>query len=457
MTSILPKQFKLQSGKQIPWTNLLLIGCMVTSASSAVAQTAAPLVTTSQDQLFKEAYRLAVPQETLTYPWMSAIVDYDNNGSLDVILYGHHTGDAFIWRGAKGDAEYLEKGSWVFGARDPIWLDADKDGDMDGIGTEGGNIVGNLFINEGNGNFTRSNQMAWIPDDDSKTITEFLPMPPHIPPPKHPLDASLTKVYYVDLNNDGKPEIVPSVTGRITFQTEAGPVKRYSGYSWVLEQQNGVWTDVTESLGLRDGLEQQFYPEDIDMDGDLDLVDLFAENLYRNDGYRFTKVNTAPIFGGRRPYDGDGEINVIDLDNNGYRDFVFGGDHSAVGGTYLNTGNFSLQKLEGTIIRTSRRARKFADLDRDGDIDMVMTTGKEMIVYDNITTNPGTHVTFEGDYFGTRLQVKDSSDKLVFNAQLFQHQHGGRSQVYTNTIHVGGITGPVQPIIDNQGSGSSPL
>jgi hypothetical protein len=186
------------------------------------------------------------------------------------------------------------------------------------------------------------------------------------------------------------------------------------------------------------------------MDGDLDLVDLFTENLYRNDDYRFTKVNTAPIFGGRRPYDGDGEVDVIDLDNNGYRDFIFGGDHTSANGTYLNTGNFSYEKLAGTIISPSRRARKFADLDRDGDIDLVAYNGKEMVVYDNVTTNRGIHVTFEGDYFGSQLQVRDDGNHLVFNAQFFQHQTRGMSQVYTNTIHVGGITGPVQAFVNKQ-------
>jgi hypothetical protein len=381
---------------------------------------------------------------------MSPMVDYDNDGALDIVLYGHHSKDAYIWRGAAGTAEYLPAGSWVFGVRDPIWLDVDKDGDMDGIGTEGTNIGGKLFINQGNGVFTQSKQPFWIPIEDLKEIAKFLPMPAHIPPSKHPLDAKLTKAHYVDLNNDGSPELIANVSGRITFQTDAGPVTRYSGYSWVLEQRNGTWTDVTAGLGLREGLEQQFFPEDIDMDGDMDLVDLFTENLYRNDGYIFTKVNTSPIFGGRRPYDGDGEIDVIDLDNNGYRDFIFGGDHTTSHGTYLNTGSLAFQRMEGTVIPANRRARKFADLDRDGDIDLVVYNGKEMVVYDNITTNFGIHVRFEGDYFGTQLQVKDNSDNLVFNTQLFQHQTRGMSQVYTNTVHVGGITGPVQAFVNKQ-------
>jgi hypothetical protein len=444
VTTILPKRFISRSDK----IKFLLMSCMAACVTPASAQS--PVFTTSQEELFKEAYRLAIPQDLLQYPWMSAIVDYDNDGSLDVILYGHHSADAYIWRGAQGDADYLDANAWVFGARDPIWMDVDKDGDIDGIGTEGFNIVNVLFANDGNGNFKRSNQSFSIPTGDLAKIAEFLPMPSHIPPPKHPLHAKLTKAYYVDLNNDGNVELIPNVSGQINFQTDSGPQLRESGYSWVLEKKDGDWIDVTASLGLREGVEQQFLPEDIDMDGDMDLIDLFTENVYINDSYRFTKVNAAPIFGGSRPYDGDGEIDVIDLDNNGYRDLVFAGDHTTANGIYLNSGDGSFQKLEGKIIPYSRRSRKFADLDGDGDIDMVVHNGNEMVVYDNVTTNPGIHVTFDGDYFGTRLQVRDGSGRMVFNTQLFQHQNRAMSQRYVNTVHVGGIAGPVQLTVNNE-------
>ncbi len=450
MILILPTPFKFQISKQTSWINSLLMSCTVVSGTAALAQTSTVVFTTRQDELFKEAYRLAIPQDVLDYPWMSSIVDYDNDGSLDVILYGHHSADAYIWRGAKSDAEYLDAKSWVFGVRDPIWLDVDRDGDIDGVGTEGSAISNELFINDGNGNFEHSDESFSLPIGDLAKISGLLPMPSHIPPSKHPLDAKLTKVHYVDLNNDGKPELIASMTGQITFKTDSTPVTRYSGYSWVLEEKDGDWIDVTETLGLRDGLEQQFFPEDIDMDGDMDLVDFFTESLYRNDEYRFTKVNTSPIFGGRRPYDGDGEIDVIDLDNNGYRDFIFGGDHSASSGTWLNVGNFSFEALQGSVIRASRRERKFGDLDGDGDVDMVANDGKEMVVYDNVTPNPGIHVTFDGDYFGTRLQLRDGNGSLVFNIQLFQHQNRGMSQRYTNTLHVGGVSGPVQMTVNNQ-------
>src|SRR5688500_12649109 len=85
VTSIPPRQFKLRPCEQSSRIKLFLLACMVASANPTLAQAPAALVTTRQDQLFKEAYRLPIPQDVLTYPWMSAIVDYDSDGSLDVI------------------------------------------------------------------------------------------------------------------------------------------------------------------------------------------------------------------------------------------------------------------------------------------------------------------------------------------------------------------------------------
>jgi hypothetical protein len=49
--------------------------------------------------------------------------------------------------------------------------------------------------------------------------------------------------------------------------------------------------------------------------------------------------------------------------------------------------------------------------------------------------------------------VSDYSNKLVLNAQLFQHQTNGMSQVYLNSVHVGGITGPVQAYVKEHATG----
>ena len=165
MNSSMPTLLQTQSRKRKPCLNILLLGWIVSSAVPVFAQAPA-LFTTRQDQLFKESYRLPVPQGVLDYAWMSSIVDYDNDGALDIILYGHHSSDAYIWRGARGSAEYLPKGSWVFGVRDPIWLDIDNAGDIDGVGTEGYKINNELFINQGNGDFTLTKQAYWFLSDD---------------------------------------------------------------------------------------------------------------------------------------------------------------------------------------------------------------------------------------------------------------------------------------------------
>lgn len=43
----------------------------------------------------------------------------------------------------------------MFGGRDPVWLDANGDGFLDGIGTEGGGILNHLFLNDGPGHWKK--------------------------------------------------------------------------------------------------------------------------------------------------------------------------------------------------------------------------------------------------------------------------------------------------------------
>jgi len=98
--------------------------------------------------------------EGVRYPWMSSLVDINADGHLDIMYYGHHGGGAAIWFG-KGDGTFTldpdgYRARWVFGARDPVWLDVNGDNAMDAIGTEGHTIKGFLYINTGDGHFEKT-------------------------------------------------------------------------------------------------------------------------------------------------------------------------------------------------------------------------------------------------------------------------------------------------------------
>jgi hypothetical protein len=98
--------------------------------------------------------------EGIKYPWMSSLVDINADGHLDILYYGHHGGGAAIWFG-NGDGTFKldsdgYEARWVFGARDPVWLDVNGDGAMDAVGVEGYNIKGFLYMNTGDGHFEKT-------------------------------------------------------------------------------------------------------------------------------------------------------------------------------------------------------------------------------------------------------------------------------------------------------------
>ena len=96
----------------------------------------------------------------IRWPWMSPLVDINGDGHLDIIHYGHHGGGAAIWLG-KGDGAFVFDNSgytsrWVFGGRDPLWWDFTGDGKIDAVGTEGFNVAGCLFVNDGTGHWHKT-------------------------------------------------------------------------------------------------------------------------------------------------------------------------------------------------------------------------------------------------------------------------------------------------------------
>ena len=128
---------------------------------------------------------------------------------------------------------------------------------------------------------------------------------------------------------------------------------------------------------------------DMDDDGDLDLFMVGADRqpskIYRNDGgNQFTDVDT--ITGHALLTDVGGDLNgarAVDYDNDGDLDLFFH-DHRAAGGSdsarklYRNDGNWQFTDVTATegLAESNRGSYDsgWADLDRDGDLDLVATT-----------------------------------------------------------------------------------
>lgn len=406
----------------------------LTIFSSALAQDL-PIVPKQAD-LFVRSYSLPMPADVLVNPWMASVIDFNADGEQDIIVYGHHSKDAFIWYGARGDAQYLTEKEWIFGTMEPLWIDADDDGDLDAYGTAGRDVAGNLFINDGTGSFVRSGRKIDLPIGDHKDVEEVVGWPPNVPRSRHPLAAKFQENFYVDLNGDGVDERVINFFGRQRGSPGVNP--GYKGYGWIIMKRQGLWEDVSGELGLDRNVEQLFFPEDVDVDGDLDILDTLNGYVYLNDEGRFSKSESESFYNGNTPWEGDGELELLDLDNNGYRDLVMGADHSTRHGIYMNMGGGKFSELSGSIVPFKRRTRKFADMDNDGDFDLVVFDNSTITVWENKTRGTGVFLTFEGDLLGQALRVEQNGE-LVHYRQLIQERRTGRKNVLDRHIHIGNV------------------
>jgi hypothetical protein len=416
--------------------------------------------------------------EGIKYPWMSSLVDINADGHLDIMYYGHHGGGAAIWFG-NGDGTFeLDsdgyEARWVFGARDPVWLDVNGDGAMDAVGTEGYNIKGFLYMNTGDGHFGKTSlryhgnfvdldhdghhdelwqgrsgaydmtpgihewgkthpeslklEKLWMPED-------IIPWPEGVERNPHPLAPQYHSGVSADLDGDTRAELI------VTFSKKM--------LSWVLKRSEGVWTDRTAEMGLPAGEPMWLYPDDLDVDGDMDLVDMWNGWWFANDGKgKFTRCEHRIFDPEARkrghPWDGDGEHQFIDLDNNGFRDITFAGDHSTATGAFLNMGGGKFVEIEH--VNGSRRHRKFGDVDGDYDLDMVRCD-KMAEFHRNETLNNALKLTlvpksWAETVVGCTVWVYregklGDSDALIHHRQCFMERGMHRSTVLDTTLHVG--------------------
>ncbi len=423
----------------------------------------------------------------LKYPWMSPLVDINGDGHLDILYYGHHGGGAAIWLG-KGDGTFAldpagYRARWAFGGRDPLWWDFTGDGKPDAVGSEGSDIAGRLFVNDGTGHWRKTpailqGKLLDLDGDghhdelwQSRGVAATLEPKPRSwgaePPDKiaitpvwkaedllgwpegeersaHPGGPQFHTAFSVDLDGDHRNElIVMFLAGMFSGRMHA----------WVLDrdpQAQGAagWKDATAARGLPAGKGHWYLPEDLDADGDLDLIDLATGHWHANDGKgRFTQ-SPARIYdpAARRigkPWDGDGEAELLDLDNDGRRDLVMSGDHTTANGVFLNLGG-RFQEAGG--VPGSRRGRKFGDVDGDCDLDMVVA-GKTVQLHRNDTANLGLRVRLvpraaAEAHLGCELWVYQAGklgqkEGLLHYRQCFMERSLHRSNVLVPDLHVG--------------------
>lgn len=291
--------------------------------------------------------------------------DIDGDGDLDFLSYQSHFSHLHLTvNNGSGLATYYLTNY----ANDGKFIDVDGDGDVDianvfnygGVGQHGIQIR----LNDGNGGFTHSSTMS---NTDLGTSL-----------------SNIASIAAGDFDNDGDMDLV--IAGSRWSQRLT--VLANDGAGNFTEHFNGTWGNGQTN----DATEVQF--ADFDGDNDLDIF-LTAQTwgngplpmVWENTGSGFTPAFSEAV--GAATFLWTADASVADMDNDGDMDIVaqaqgaFGTQSQAVI-IYENLGSFS---FAGHLIydHTGQSAGgvRAADMDYDGDMDLVTTTGLQWGGADN--------------------------------------------------------------------------
>lgn len=191
-----------------------------------------------------------------------------------------------------------------------------------------------------------------------------------------------TGVTFLDINNDGWLDIYVCKAGSL----KSDDIRRNKLF---VNQKDGTFTEEARTWGLDDpGYSTQAYPIDYDKDGDLDLYlvnhrydfvnngtissdiqrqteDVTSDQLYRNDGSKFTKVSDQ--VGLRNKTWGLSAV-VSDFNEDGWEDIYVANDFLEPDILYINNqdGTFRDEILSRfNHISTNSMGSDYADMDND--------------------------------------------------------------------------------------------
>jgi predicted nucleotidyltransferase len=285
--------------------------------------------------------------------------DYDNDGDLDILLTGRHSGFNTLSRVYRNDGGvFTDTGAGLSGVYDgsAAWGDYDNDGDLDILltGNSNGIIVSRLYRNDGASGFTNTG-------------------------------AALTGVWnssvaWGDYDNDGDLDIL--LTGQVSGGGSVSKVYRNDG--------GGVFTDSGASLTAV-SLSAVAWG-DYDNDGDLDALVTGdsggytpSATLYRNDGGGSFSDSGAGLTGVYY-----GSVAWGDYDNDGDPDILITGSGPLGRTSTLFRNDTPSGFTDSGVVLTGVNASSVAwgDYDNDGDLDILLTgnedaTTARSIVYGN--------------------------------------------------------------------------
>lgn len=364
--------------------------------------------------------------------------DVDDDGDADLITSRKFKTTLYKNDGAGNFTEVLGTPFvGVFGGTTKF-ADVDKDGDADVLITGQDNRpvqFANLYLNDGLGNFS---------------LMPGTPFPPTLS----------GDFEFADVDNDGDQDVLMTgyIRGGGPLGTDIGFAKLYinNGSGGFSEAMGTPFESVkTSSVAFID----------IDNDDDLDVL-IAGENdsenpvtrLYLNDSLgNFTLVANTPF-----PPFSQGDISIADTDNDGDMDvFICGMDSSytPISKLFKNDGTGTFSELTGTpfpgiFLGTS----DFADFDKDGDVDLLLTGtaagGGVSGFITNIYENKGANSFMLADslvgvaYSSTAIADMDGDqdlDLVVAGGSFF----GNQTRTYRNL-------NPMRTAIDDEATSLSP-
>lgn len=251
-----------------------------------------------------------------------------------------------------------------------------------------------------------------------------------------------------DLDNDGDFDLVNGTTG---FRGEPNNVYRNRG--------DGVFSDVTPpAIRARREATRGVALFDMDRDGDLDIFAVTGwrgdgdppgerNELYRNDGgMRFAAIESGAAYGARAgqgvtdtDYDGDGDVDLITGNRDG--DLVILSNDGA--------GNF--RRVDPGAIGISHRAYggvTTGDVDADGDFDMLLVDAEDVgHLYRNVGAGRFVHLRDFSDvdgFMGGFADLDNDGDlDLVFAGDDMVYLNDGRGRFSAGpSVPVNGIRDP---------------
>ena len=322
------------------------------------------VVATSDDLLFSSDVASLAGVSANSSAYFTEFADYDNDGDLDLLIGSSSTSAESKLYSNDGDGTFTDVtastiGSVKMSLGGMAFVDYDKDGDLDIITASGSSSANSKILQNNGGVYTDVATAAGVTTS-----------------------SAIKSLSVVDYDNDGDMDLY--------FTSQAGENKLYSNDA------DGTFTDVTAIAGIGGETttqDQQALWGDFDKDGDLDLFvavnnanGAFGNSkYYTNNGDGTFTENTSTAIGNIAmttldavvgDYDGDGDLDIFiagNVDNNK----LLQND---------GTGKFTDVALSAGVAGNSAAktyGAEFADIDSDGDLDIITTGVNSATIYLN--------------------------------------------------------------------------